>query len=91
MTTVQQAPQATAGWSGGRELTDMAGVVTGGARGIGRAMALELARHGGSVAVGYSQQSTAADEVVQQIAEMGTGAKAFGHYPRPAVNGGMYM
>jgi NAD(P)-dependent dehydrogenase (short-subunit alcohol dehydrogenase family) len=61
----------------GRELAGMAGVVTGGARGIGRSIALELARHGGSVAVGYSRQSDAAEEVVQQINGMGTGAQAF--------------
>ena len=77
MATQQQAPQATAGWSGGRELAGLAGVVTGGARGIGRAIALELARHGGSVAVGYSQQADAAEEVVQHIVELGTGAQAF--------------
>jgi NAD(P)-dependent dehydrogenase (short-subunit alcohol dehydrogenase family) len=75
MATEQQVHQEA--WSGGRELAGMAGVVTGGARGIGRAIALELARHGGSVAVGYSQQVSAAEEVVQQIAQMGTGAQAF--------------
>jgi NAD(P)-dependent dehydrogenase (short-subunit alcohol dehydrogenase family) len=74
---LEQAQQVAAGWSGGRELAGKAGVVTGGARGIGRAIALELARHGGSVAVGYSQNSGAADEVVQNIKEMGNGADAF--------------
>ena len=74
---IDQAQQVTAGWSGGKELAGKAGVVTGGARGIGRAIALELARHGGSVAVGYSQKADAAEEVVQQIKEMGTGAEAF--------------
>src|SRR5215813_10106967 len=59
----QQATQVEATLSGGRELAGKAGVVTGGARGIGRAIALELARHGASVAVGYSQNSEAADEV----------------------------
>jgi acetoacetyl-CoA reductase len=74
---IDQAQQVTAGWSGGKELAGKAGVVTGGARGIGRAIALELARHGGSVAVGYSQKADAAEEVVQQIKEMGNGAEAF--------------
>jgi NAD(P)-dependent dehydrogenase (short-subunit alcohol dehydrogenase family) len=74
---LEQAPQVTSGWSGGRELAGKAGVVTGGARGIGRAIALELARHGGSIAVGYSQNVSAADEVVQQIRELGIGADAF--------------
>jgi acetoacetyl-CoA reductase len=77
MATQQQASQVTAGWSGGRELAGLAGVVTGGARGIGRAIALELARHGGSVAVGYSQNAVAAEDVVRQITDMGTGAQAF--------------
>jgi 3-oxoacyl-(acyl-carrier-protein) reductase len=74
---IEQAQQVTTGWSGGKELAGKSGVVTGGARGIGRAIALELARHGGSVAVGYSQKADAADEVVQHIKEMGTGAEAF--------------
>jgi 3-oxoacyl-(acyl-carrier-protein) reductase len=74
---IGQAQQVTAGWSGGKELAGKAGVVTGGGRGIGRAIALELARHGGSVAVGYSQKADAAEEVVQQIKDMGTGAEAF--------------
>jgi acetoacetyl-CoA reductase len=74
---IDQAQQVTAGWSGGKELAGKAGVVTGGARGIGRAIALELARHGGSVAVGFSQKADAAEEVVHQIKEMGTGAEAF--------------
>jgi NAD(P)-dependent dehydrogenase (short-subunit alcohol dehydrogenase family) len=73
---IQEAPRTVAGWSGGRELAGKAGVVTGGARGIGRAIALELARHGGSVAVGYSQNTGAAEEVVEQIGDMGTGAEA---------------
>src|SRR5438477_1626593 len=74
----EAGPTVSAGWSGGRELAGKCGVVTGGARGIGRAVALELARHGGSVAVGYSRQADAAEDVVHQIAAMDTGAQAFG-------------
>src|SRR5689334_5422216 len=59
------------------ELSGKAGVVTGAARGIGRAIALELARHGANVAVGYSQNAAAAEEVVKEIAALGTGAEAF--------------
>jgi acetoacetyl-CoA reductase len=55
----------------------MAGVVTGGARRIGRAIALELARHGASVAVGFSQNVEAAASAVQAIKYLGTGADAF--------------
>ena len=69
--------QVVAGRRVTQELAGKTGVVTGGGRGIGRAIALELARHGGSVAVGYSSNSSAADEVVQQIKTMGTGADAF--------------
>jgi acetoacetyl-CoA reductase len=73
----EAGPTVSGGWSGGRELAGKCGVVTGGARGIGRAIALELARHGGSVAVGYSRQEDAAEDVVRQIAAMETGARAF--------------
>jgi 3-oxoacyl-(acyl-carrier-protein) reductase len=61
----------------GRELTGKSGVVTGGARGIGRAIALELARHGANVAIGYSSNISAAEEVVHLIQQAGTGADAF--------------
>lgn len=61
----------------GRELAGKSGVVTGGARGIGRAIAFELAHHGANVAVGYSSNASAAEEVVQSILDGGTGAEAF--------------
>lgn len=77
MATEQQARQTVAGWTGGRELAGLAGVVTGGGRGIGRSIALELARHGATVAVGFSQDERAAQEVVQHIKHLGTGADAF--------------
>ncbi|HNS49658.1 MAG TPA: 3-oxoacyl-[acyl-carrier-protein] reductase [Anaerolineae bacterium] len=50
-------------------------VVTGAARGIGRAIALRLAAGGASVAVNYRSNAGAADEVVRQVLE--TGGKAF--------------
>jgi 3-oxoacyl-[acyl-carrier protein] reductase len=43
-------------------------VVTGGSRGIGRAVALRLAGEGAAVAVGYRDRKDAADEVVAGIA-----------------------
>ena len=55
-------------------LSGRAGVVTGGGRGIGRAIALELGRHGANVAVGYSQNDDAANEVVAEIKAMGADA-----------------
>lgn len=42
-------------------------VVTGGSRGIGRAIAVELAAGGASVVVNYNASSKAADEVVAEI------------------------
>ncbi len=46
-------------------------VVTGGARGIGRGIALELARRGAKVVVNYNSRPDAADEVVQLIKQNG--------------------
>lgn len=51
-------------------------LVTGGSRGIGRAMALALAEAGHKVAVNYASNSTAAEEVVARIIETGGGAIA---------------
>ena len=42
-------------------------IITGGSKGIGRAIALRLAKSGASVVVNYSSDSAAADEVVGQI------------------------
>jgi 3-oxoacyl-[acyl-carrier protein] reductase len=46
-------------------------VVTGASRGIGRAIALELAEHGANVVVNYSGSEAKAHEVVEAIKEMG--------------------
>jgi len=51
-------------------------VVTGSGRGIGKAMALELARRGASVVVNYANSSEGADEVVKEIKKMGSDAIA---------------
>jgi len=42
-------------------------IVTGGSRGIGKAIALELARRGAAVVIGYRSNETAAQEVVDEI------------------------
>ena len=53
-------------------------LVTGGSRGIGRAIALELGRQGASVAVGYANNKAAAEAVVSEIATSGGQSFAFG-------------
>jgi 3-oxoacyl-[acyl-carrier protein] reductase len=51
-------------------------LVTGGSRGIGRAVALELGRGGASVVVNYNSNSAAADEVVAAVEAAGGKARA---------------
>jgi 3-oxoacyl-[acyl-carrier protein] reductase len=51
-------------------------IVTGASRGIGRAIAIELARQGASVIVNYNASEAAAQEVVQAIAAAGGKAMA---------------
>jgi len=58
------------------ELTGKAALVTGGSRGIGRAIALALAKQGARVAVNYATNAQAAQEVVQQITACGSQALA---------------
>jgi 3-oxoacyl-[acyl-carrier protein] reductase len=58
------------------DLTGKVALVTGGSRGLGRAIALALARQGASVAVNYRGNAEAANEVVHEIHGMGRGAIA---------------
>lgn len=58
--------------------TSRVALVTGGSRGIGRAVCLELARRGHPVAVNYATRADAAEEVVAEIEEMGGKAMAVG-------------
>jgi acetoacetyl-CoA reductase len=55
-------------------LDGKSGLVTGGGRGIGRAIALELGRRGANVAVGYSGNTEAAESVVAELQGMGVEA-----------------
>ncbi|NLJ30723.1 MAG: 3-oxoacyl-[acyl-carrier-protein] reductase [Clostridiales bacterium] len=52
-------------------------VVTGGSRGIGKAIALRLAQCGAQVAVIYAGNEAAANETCAQIAQEGGAAKAY--------------
>lgn len=57
------------------DLDGKAALVTGGSRGIGRAICLELARRGARVAVNYNSNAALADEVVASI--VASGGEAF--------------
>lgn len=58
------------------DLTGRIALVTGGSRGIGRAIAVALARAGADVAVNYAADATAADQVVAEIQGLGRRAVA---------------
>ncbi|MDV2476718.1 SDR family oxidoreductase [Rhodococcus zopfii] len=58
-------------------LTGRVALVTGGSRGVGRAVALRLARDGAAVAVNYRREAAAADEVVGEIVAAGGTARAY--------------
>lgn len=50
---------------------DSAAIVTGSSRGIGRAIAIELARQGADVLINYNQNKDAAEEVQSEIEGLG--------------------
>ncbi len=52
-------------------------LITGGSRGIGRAIALEFAARGAAVVVNYNKSPEAAEEVVKQIQSAGGKAAAY--------------
>lgn len=60
------------------QLEGRVALVTGGSRGIGRGIALALARAGADVAVNYRGNADAAEEVVGEIRALGRKAKAYG-------------
>lgn len=58
------------------KLEDKVALVTGSSRGLGRAIAIELARRGCDVAVNYRAQDNLAKEVVKEIESLGRRAVA---------------
>lgn len=57
-------------------LSGKTAIVTGGSRGIGKAVALKLAEKGANIVVNYTSNSTKAEEVVNEIKKMGREALA---------------
>lgn len=57
-------------------LSGKTAIVTGGSRGIGRAIALKLAEEGANIVVNYTSNSSMADETVEEIKKMGREALA---------------
>ena len=58
------------------QLDGQVAVVTGASRGIGRAVAKELADHGASIVVNYNQSPDAAESLVKEITDGGSKAIA---------------
>jgi NAD(P)-dependent dehydrogenase (short-subunit alcohol dehydrogenase family) len=61
----------------GPDLSGRVALVTGGGRGIGRAIALALAEDGADVAVNYRRDADSAKQTVQAIETLGRRAKAY--------------
>lgn len=59
------------------EFKDTVAIVTGGTRGIGKSIALELAKNGCNIAFNYNKNTDAAHLLVKEIESMGTKAISF--------------
>jgi 3-oxoacyl-[acyl-carrier protein] reductase len=59
------------------DFTGKIAIVTGGSRGIGKAIALELGKHGATVIVNYNQSAEAANAVIEEIKAAGGAGMAF--------------
>jgi 3-oxoacyl-[acyl-carrier protein] reductase len=60
-----------------REFDGKSGIVTGGTRGIGRGIALELSARGASVAFSFTKNREAADSLISEITAAGGRALSF--------------
>lgn len=58
-------------------MKDKVAIVTGGTRGIGRAIVLELAKRGADVAFNYAKSSEAAERLVQEVKKLGRRAISY--------------
>lgn len=61
-----------------KQLENQIALVTGGSRGIGKAICLELAKRGAKVYVNFSSRSDAAEQTVSEIKEAGGDAAILG-------------
>lgn len=59
------------------DFTGKVAIVTGGSRGIGKAIALELGKNGATVIVNYNQSADAANAVIEEIKAAGGSGMAF--------------
>jgi len=71
---IEGAPRSGVATDASHPLAGRVAIVTGGGRGIGRAVALSLAAAGAAVGVNYQKDRTAADAVVQSAVEIGVPA-----------------
>jgi len=60
-----------------KENSQRLALVTGGGKGIGRAIARELGKNGFDVAVNYNSSAAAAEELCRELAGLGVSARAF--------------
>jgi 3-oxoacyl-[acyl-carrier protein] reductase len=70
-------PEPTRTEEGSQELAGHVALVTGGGRGIGKAIAVKLATMGADVAVNYNESADAAGKVVGELRDLGVRAESY--------------